>query len=120
VTSESGDGAAEVRAYIDAVDPAVRALFERLHRIVLSCRPDAEVGLSYRMPGYRVGSRRLNLGAWKHGVSVYGWRKDNDGGFVSRHPELASGKATIRLGLRDGAAISDHEFSDLLGDALEG
>ena len=42
-------------------------LFDRLHRIVLEEHPEAEVALSYGMPGYRVGKRRLNLGVWKHG-----------------------------------------------------
>jgi hypothetical protein len=28
--------------------------------------------LSYGMPAYRVGKRRLNIGVWKRGVSVYG------------------------------------------------
>ena len=55
------------------------------------------MALSYGMAGYRVGRRRLNLGVWKHGVSVYGWRRDRDGGFVAKHPELSSGKGTIRI-----------------------
>ena len=64
--------------------------------------PRREVALSYGMPGYRVGARRLNLGVWKHGVSVYGLRNDNDGGFLARHPELSSGKGTIRISPRRG------------------
>ena len=47
------------------------------------------MALSYGMPAYRVGVRRLNIGVWKHGVSVYGWRADRDGGFVARHPDAA-------------------------------
>jgi uncharacterized protein YdhG (YjbR/CyaY superfamily) len=110
---------AEVRAYIDAITPEQRQLFERLHAIVLGEHPGAEVALSYGMPGYRVGARRLNLGAWKHGVSVYGWRADRDGGFVARHPGLSSGKGTIRIGMKDAEGISDGELRALLGGALE-
>ncbi len=108
-----------MQAYIDAIDPEQRPLFERLHALVLEAHPDAEVALSYHMPGYRVGTRRLNLGAWKHGVSVYGFRKDNDGGFLARHPELSSGKGTIRIRVRDADGISDDEFRGLLGGSLE-
>ncbi len=108
-----------VRAYIEAIEPERRPLFERLHALVLETHPEAEVALSYDMPGYRVGSRRLNLGAWRHGVSVYGWRKDNDGGFAAQHPELSSGKSTIRIRRRDAEGISDDEFRGLLGGALE-
>ena len=110
---------AEVRAYVEAIDPALRPLFDRMDALVRRSHPDAEVALSYGMPAYRVGARRLNLGVWKHGVSVYGWRKDRDGGFVARHPELASGKATIRISAAAGARLSDEDLEGLLGGALE-
>jgi uncharacterized protein YdhG (YjbR/CyaY superfamily) len=110
---------ADVAAYIEAIAPQQRPLFDRLQSIVLAAHPDAEVTLSYRMPTYRVGGRRLHLGVWKHGVSVYGWRGDRDGGFAARHPELSSGKGTLRIRPGDAEAISDDEFRALLGGALE-
>jgi hypothetical protein len=110
---------ADVRAHVEAIDPAHRPLFERMDAIVRRAHPGVEVALAYGMPAYRVGARRLNLGAWRHGVSVYGWRKDRDGGFVARHPELASGKATIRISTAAGARLSDAELAGLLGGALE-
>ena len=109
----------EVRDFIDAIAPERRPLFDRLHRIVLAAHPEAEVALSYGMPAYRVGARRLNIGVWKHGVSVYGWRADRDGGFVARHPALSSGKGTIRIRPADAEGISDDELRALLGGALE-
>ena len=111
---------AAVEAYIAAIAPQQRALFDRLHGIVLAEHPDAEVSIAYGMPAYRVGWWRLNLGVWKHGVSVYGWRADRDGGFVARHPRLSSGKGTIRIGPRDAEGISDEELRGLLGGALSG
>jgi len=108
-----------VRAYIDAIGPEQRPLFDRLHGIVLAVHPDAEVALSYGMPAYRVGTRRLNIGVWKHGVSVYGWRSDRDGGFLERHPTLSSGKGTIRMRPTDAEGISDDELRALLGGALD-
>jgi hypothetical protein len=110
---------ADVREYIDAIAPEHRPLFDRLHGIVLRTHPDAEIGFAYQMPTYRVGKRRLNLAVWQHGVSVYGWRRDNDGGFLKRHPELLSSKTTLRITPKSAAAISDDEFSALLGGALE-
>ena len=109
-----------VADYIAAIEPPeIRALFERLHELVIDVRPDAEVDLAYDMPAYRVGRRRLNLGAWKHGVSIYGWRSDRDGGFVARHPTLSSGKSTLRVSPSVAASISDEEFTALFGGALE-
>ena len=88
---------AVVRAYIDAIDPETRPLFDRVHQLVLETHPEAEVVLSYKMPTYVVGRRRLHVGAWAHGISIYGWDADHDGGFVARHPELITSKGTIQL-----------------------
>ena len=109
----------DLAAYIEGIPTAQRPLFDRLHTIVLAEHPDAEMALSYGMAGYRVGRRRLNLGVWKHGVSVYGWRNDRDGGFVARYPRLSSGKGTIRISPRDAEEISDEELRALLGGALD-
>jgi hypothetical protein len=110
---------ADFQAYVDGIAPEFRPLFDRLHRIVTAAHPEAALGLAYDMPTYRVGKRRLNLGVWRHGVSVYGWRRNNDGGFAARHPELTSSKSTIRIRPVDADAIADDEFASLLGGALE-
>jgi hypothetical protein len=109
----------DLAAFMDGIPAEQRPLFDRLHTIVLGEHPEAQAALSYGMAGYRVGRRRLNLGVWKHGVSVYGWRRDRDGGFATRHPELLSGKATIRIRPTDAEAISDDELRALLRGALD-
>ncbi len=108
-----------VQDYIDAVAPEHRPLFNRLHLLILHVHPDAAVVLSYQIPTYKAGRRRLYLGAWKHGVSIYGWQQGRDAGFTSRHPELKTSKGTIQLRPDDAAAISDEEFRDLVRAALE-
>jgi uncharacterized protein YdhG (YjbR/CyaY superfamily) len=110
---------ANFRTYVEGIAPEFRALFDRLHGIVVAAHPEAQLELAYDMPTYRVGKRRLNLGVWKHGVSVYGWRRDNDGGFATKHPELLSSKSTIRIRPNDAENISDDEFVGLLGGALD-
>jgi hypothetical protein len=55
---------------------------------------------------------------WRHGVSIYGWQQGRDAGFTARHPELKSGKGTIRLRPEDAAAIGDDELRDLVRAAL--
>ena len=108
-----------VQAYIDGIAPEHRPLFDRLHGLILDVHPDADVVLSYDMPTYKVGRRRLFLAAWKHGVSMYGWGRGHDAGFIDRHPALKSGQATIRLRPEDAAGIPDDEFRDLVRAALE-
>jgi uncharacterized protein YdhG (YjbR/CyaY superfamily) len=107
-----------VRNYIDAIAPDHRPLFDRLHRLVLEVHPDAAVVLSYQMPTYKVGRNRLFLGAWKHGVSIYGWQRGRDAGFTDRHPGLRTSRGTIQLRPEDAAAISDDELRELVRAAL--
>jgi len=108
-----------VQAYIDGIAPGSRPLFDRLHRLILGVRPDAEVILSYGIPAYQAGRRRLFGGAWQHGVSIYGWGQDRDAGFTARHPALKTGKGTIALRPEDAAGIPDDELRDLVRAALE-
>jgi hypothetical protein len=103
----------EVVDYIAAIAPEQRALFDRVHRIILDACPEAEVGFSYKMPTYRVGKRRLNVAAWKHGVSIYGWKAHGDGGLTRRHPELHTSAGTIQLRTEFADEISDEEIRAL-------
>ena len=109
-----------VRDYINAIAPEHRPLFDRLHRLVLEAHPEAAVMLSYQMPTYKVGRQRLFVGAWKHGVSIYGWDQGRDAGFIARHPGLKTSKGTIRLRPEDAAGIPDDELRDLVRAALDG
>src|SRR3954451_19272232 len=108
-----------VRSYIDAVDPAYRPLFDRVHELIMAAHPEATVVLSYRIPTYKVGERRLFVGAWQHGISLYGWQQDRDGGFTERHPGLRTSKGTIRLRPQDAAALADGELFALVSAALD-
>ena len=58
-----------VREYIDAIPSEHCAMFDRLHGLILEAHPDATVTLSYGIPSYRIGRRRLFVGAWKHGLA---------------------------------------------------
>jgi hypothetical protein len=87
-----------VRDYIDAIAPEQRPLFDRLHRLVLEAHPDAAVVLSYQMPTYKVGRRRLFVGVWKHGVSIYGWEQGRDAGSPPATPSSRRAKAQSSCG----------------------
>jgi Domain of unknown function (DU1801) len=106
-----------VRRYQDEMDSEHRPLFDHLHQLIVAACPGAEVVLSYGMPTYRIGRRRLSIGSWKHGLSLY-LSPNRDGGFSARHPELAAGKGTIKLTPDDTADITDAELQDLIRAAL--
>ncbi|MFI6560698.1 DUF1801 domain-containing protein [Streptomyces sp. NPDC050534] len=110
---------ADVQTYVDGIAAEHRPLFDRVHGLILRAYPEAGLVLSYGMPTYRVGDRKLHVGVWAHGVSFYGWDKERAAGFVSRHPDLLSGKGTIRLRSREAADVSDVELSDLVHASLD-
>jgi uncharacterized protein YdhG (YjbR/CyaY superfamily) len=110
----------DVQAYIDAIDPAHRPLFDRMQRLVLEVHPDAEVVVSYKMPTFKVGKRRLSIAAWQHGISIYGWRPANVPEFLERHPELKTSKGTIQIRPSDAEGITDDELRDVIRAGLDG
>jgi hypothetical protein len=107
-----------VQEYIDAIAPEYRPLFDRVHRLIFEVRPDVAVVISYAIPTYKVGRSRLYVGAWKHGISLYGWGQGRDGGFTDRHADLRTGKGTIQLRPEDAAEITDDELRDLVRAVL--
>ena len=111
-----GDDA--VVAYIAAIPADHRPLFDRIEGVIRSVAPKAGVRISYGIPTYEVGRKRLYVGAWKHGISLYGWGQGGDGGFVERHPELRTGKGTLQLSVEAAARISDAELKRLVRAAL--
>ena len=96
---------------VDAIAPPTRPLFDRLHRLVFEVSPDAEVVLSYAMPTYVVGDRRLHVGAWAHGVSLFGWDAGRDAGLETRAWVPAAGAFAGASGPAAGAhdrLVEDH------------
>lgn len=106
--------------YIDAIPLERRPLFDRMHGLILEEHPDAEVMIAYKMPTYKVGENRLYVGVWTHGISIYGWSEGQDAGFAAGHPELSSGKGTLRITPAAAENISDDELRALARGALAG
>ena len=109
----------DVQAYIDAIDPEHRPLFDRMHRLVLEVHPEADVVISYKMPTYKVGKNRCSIAAWKHGISIYGWRAANVPEFLARHPELKTSTGTIRISPTQAEGIGDDELRDVIRASLD-
>ena len=107
-----------VHDYIDKISPEHRPLFDRVHGLIIDSHPDAIVVISYQVPTYKLDGRRLYLGAWQHGISLYGWGQGRNDDFTSRHPDLVTGKGTIQLRPDDAAVIDDEELLGLIRGAL--
>jgi len=109
---------ADVQAYLEQAAPEHQALFGRLRSVVLDVAPDAVEKISYSMPTYVVGRRKLSLGLWTHGLSLYGWGENRDGGFLAAHPELRTSKGTIQIRPDQAEAIDDDELRALVRAVL--
>ncbi|SDE92701.1 hypothetical protein SAMN05660485_02145 [Blastococcus fimeti] len=107
-----------VRSYVDALAPDGRALFDRFSALVLAEHPEATVTWSYKMPTFVVGERRLLVAVWKHGLSLYGWSADRNGGFCDRYPQLCGERGTLKLPHREMAQIPDEHLRDLVRATL--
>ncbi len=106
------------QTYVDGIPREYRPMFDRIDKLARALHPDASVGMSYSMPTYRVGKGRLNVGVWKHGVSIYGWMKNRPSAVLSQHPKLLTSTGTIRLTPDDAAALSDEEIGEIIAGAL--
>lgn len=109
-----------VHAYVEAIAPARRPLFDRMHRLILEARPDADVVMAYKMPTYRSGGYSLHVAVWKHGLSLYGWDAGRIGGFAARHPDLVGAKGTIRIPTETAGDVTDDDLRELARGALGG
>ena len=108
----------DVQRYVDQIAGEHRALFDRVNGLILGAYPDALVKLSYTMPSYWRGRRKLYVGVWKYGLSGYGWPQGTEADVVARHPGLKTSKGTIQIRPEDAASLSDDELLELVHAAL--
>ena len=106
------------QAYIDGIDPANRPLFDRVDRLILEDHPDADVVISYKMPTYVVGERRLHVAHVEaRRVALRMGRRSRR--WVRRAPPRAQlGRGTLRLPTKSAGDITDDELRAVLRGAL--
>lgn len=110
----------DVNAYVTAIPVEDRALLHRLERIIKETYPGLAPQISYNMLCWRRGQRRLYVGSWKHGLSIYGWSQGRERSVTDLHPGLKSSKGTIRLTPAKATELTDSELRILIVAALAG
>ena len=111
----------EVRRYVAGIAAEYQELFGRVNGLILGAYPEAEVKLSYRIPSYWVGKRRLYAGVWKtRGCRSTGGRRA--GKRSSSHGTQSSRQVRARFQIRlgDAAGLRDDELLELVRAALGG
>ena len=105
-----------VQNYIDAIPETHRPLFDCLHSLILELYPDARVVISYRIPTYWVGRRRVYLGLWKGGVSLHAISGELIEEFRQRHPAIKTGKGSLNFRLTD--ELPEADTRDVIEQAM--
>ncbi|MHB0856633.1 MAG: DUF1801 domain-containing protein [Anaerolineae bacterium] len=108
----------QVQRFMNAVPEDRKPLFDRLHALILSLYPDAQIVISYQVPTYKVKSGWVALGYWKAGVSLYTNNPQHIAEFAARHPHIKTNKASINLKLTDEVPMEDLE--QVIRHAMEG
>jgi hypothetical protein len=90
--------------YLDAIPDGHKPLFNYLQSLILELYPGAEIVLSYQIPTYKVGRRRVFLGLWKGGVSLHAVLVEQ---FKQRHPSIKTGKGSLNFRLTDELPEAD-------------
>jgi uncharacterized protein YdhG (YjbR/CyaY superfamily) len=88
-------------------DSAQKALFERLHNLIMKLYPLAENNLSYGLLKYFIGKQRIWLGYWKQGVSLYTGCPELITAFRQKYPEIKTGKGCLNFRLADKIPVPD-------------
>lgn len=96
--------AAAVQTYIDAIPDSHRPLFDRLQGILLDLYPHAEISISYGIPCYKIGRKRLYLGLWKQGVSLHAI---DPAFFKAKHPKIKTGRGSLNFKTTDDVHEAD-------------
>jgi uncharacterized protein YdhG (YjbR/CyaY superfamily) len=103
-----------VQSYVAAIPETHRPLFDRLQALILGLYPHAETSISYGIPTYKVGRRRVYLGLWKDGVSLHAVSVE---AFKQRHPTIKTGKGSLNFKLTD--ELPEGDVRDVIKQAIE-
>ena len=114
----SATDSTDAQTYIDQIAAEHRPMWDRVERLVRVLHPNVELRITYGMPTFVVGDHRLPVGVWKHGLSLYGLDESNDAGFIARHPELSTGRGTVKLPTGRADDFSDEELTATLKAVL--
>jgi uncharacterized protein YdhG (YjbR/CyaY superfamily) len=97
----------EVRDYIIQVSDERRELFLKLQSLIYNLYPKAEAKISYKIVKYVLPSGWVFLGYWKQGVSLYTGYITELPVFAAKHPQIKTGKGSIKLKMTDDIPWED-------------
>lgn len=92
---------ATVAEYLDSLAPDRRARFESLRATVLAAAPDAQEGIAYDMPAYRLGGRFMcSIGAYAKWDSLFPASDEIVACFGDEVAPYVKGRGTLQFPLK--------------------
>lgn len=98
---------ADVKAYIGRVTDDRRALYDKLHEIILKQYPKADLVMWYGLPTYKAKAGRVCLAYWKSGVTLSSHDAAHVAEFKAQHPEIKVGTVSISFKTTDKIPLAD-------------
>ena len=96
-----------VDGYIAALDDAeARRRLTEIRRAIHAAIPDVVESISYDMPTFTTGGRRLHVAAWKHHIAIYPVPTGDDA-FEQDIAPYRAARSTARFPRRRPAAVPD-------------
>jgi uncharacterized protein YdhG (YjbR/CyaY superfamily) len=92
---------AEVKAYIERATDDRRALYDKLHEIILKQYPKADLVMWYGVPTYKTKTGRVCLAFWKSGVTLSSYDAAHVAEFKAQHPEIKAGTVSVSFKASD-------------------
>jgi uncharacterized protein YdhG (YjbR/CyaY superfamily) len=89
-------GKQQVDAYIAAAPKAAQPMLRQLRRAIRAAVPEADEGLSYRMPYYSYHGRLAYFAAHRQHVSLYAWGRVAER-YARQVAKFRSSKSTLRF-----------------------
>ena len=97
----------EVERFVAAVSDERRALYDKLHSLIMTMYPRAEVVISYGIPTYKAKEGRVGLGLWKGGVTLHTFgARHLVAEFAAKYPAYKTTTAGINFKTSDGVPIA--------------
>jgi len=100
----------EVTKYLGSVPKERKELVDKLHRLITSLYPEAEIDMKYKMPTYHAGGGWVAVANQKNYVSLYTCGYHHIAPFKEKHPKIKTGKGCINFKVSDLVPLKDIEL----------
>lgn len=102
---------------MDAVPEDRKPFITRLHTLIMELYPQAEVGMSYKMPTYKAKGGWLALANQKKYLSLYTCGEHHIAAFKEKYPHIKTGKGCINL--TPNTQVTDAALKQVIRHAIE-